>query len=297
MATIALPLAGRRAFVTGGARGIGAAIARRLAADGAAVVIADRDIEGAQNLAAQIKALVPRLSATTAQLSATTTQLSATATQIDATTTPMGANTSQTSVTGTPRDVVAVELDVTYPQRVRDVMLATGPFDILVNNAGMDQHAFFTNTTVAQWRDLLAVNLESVFATTHVALPSMQAAGFGRIINIASEAGRLGSRGGAVYAAAKGGVIAFTRSIARENGSKGITANVIAPGPIDTPLLRAAVASAGERLLSAMTGATLTGRLGTPDEVAAAVAFLARDEAGFITGETLGVSGGMGCGQ
>ncbi|MNY41159.1 3-oxoacyl-[acyl-carrier-protein] reductase FabG [compost metagenome] len=100
-----------------------------------------------------------------------------------------------------------------------------------------------------------------------------------------------------MYAAAKGGVIAFSRSIARENGRKGITANVIAPGPIDTPLLREAVAAGGDKLLDAMKGATLAGRLGTPEEVAAAVAFLASDAAAFITGETLGVSGGMGCGQ
>ena len=146
------------------------------------------------------------------------------------------------------------------------------------------------------------MNLEAVFATTHAVLPAMQAAGFGRIVNIASEAGRLGSRGAAVYAAAKGGVIAFSKSIARENGRKGITCNVIAPGPIDTPLLRSALASAervaqgGDKLLQAMTSATLAGRLGTPDEVAAAVLFLVSDAAAFITGETLGVSGGMGCG-
>ncbi len=246
-----LPLAGRRAFVTGGASGIGAAIARRLAADGAQVLIADLDLPGAQALAQQIGA-------------------------------------------------TAVALDVTDLDRVAQVMTslaaAQGAFEILVNNAGLDQHAFFTNTTAQDWRRLLSVNLESVFATTHAALPAMQKAGFGRIINIASEAGRMGSRGGAVYAAAKGGVIAFTKSIARENGRFGITANVIAPGPIDTPMLRAAVAQGGEPLLKAMTQATLAGRLGTPGEVAAAVAFLASNGAGFITGETLGVSGGMGCG-
>lgn len=241
------PLAGRRAFVTGGANGIGAAIARRLAVDGAKVVIADLDIDSGKRLADEIGA-------------------------------------------------IALPLDVTELSQVRDAVIAHGPFQILVNNAGLDQHSFFTQTDVGDWRKLLAVNLESVFATTHAALPAMQAAGFGRIVNIASEAGRLGSRGGAVYAAAKGGVIAFTRSIARENGSKGITANVVAPGPIDTPLLRAAVKKGGERLLAMMTGATLAGRLGTADEVAAAVAFLVSDAAGFITGETLGVSGGMGCG-
>lgn len=190
----------------------------------------------------------------------------------------------------------AVRLDVADLAQVAEVMAEHGPVDILVNNAGVDQHAFFTRTTPEDWRRLIAINLESVFATTHAALPAMRAAGHGRIINIASEAGRLGSRGGAVYAAAKGGVIAFTRSIARENGDKGITANVIAPGPIDTPLLRQAVAQGGDKLLEAMTGATLAGRLGTPDEVAAAVAFLASADAGFITGEVLGVSGGMGCG-
>lgn len=247
MANSTTPLAGRSAFVTGGAKGIGAAIVRRLAADGAQVVIADLDIDAAQALAQE--------------------------------------------VWGT-----AVQLDVTDLAQVATSIAAHGPFDILVNNAGVDQHAFFTKTTADDWHRLLAINLESVFATTHAALPAMQAAGFGRLINIASEAGRLGSRGGAVYAAAKGGVIAFTRSIARENGGKGITANVIAPGPIDTPLLRQALEQGGDKLLQAMTGATLAGRLGTPEEVAAAVAFLASADAGFITGEVLGVSGGMGCG-
>jgi 2-hydroxycyclohexanecarboxyl-CoA dehydrogenase len=241
-------LHGQRALVTGGARGIGAAICRRLAADGAHVIVADIDVAAAQALAQEVG--------------------------------------------GT-----ALPMDVTQLDLVMKAVTAAGPLTILVNNAGVDQHAFFTTTSVDDWRRLLAVNLESVFATTHAALPAMQAARYGRIVNIASEAGRMGSRGGAVYAAAKGGVIAFTKSIARENGARGITANVIAPGPIDTPLLRQAVARGGEKLLGAMTKATLAGRLGTPDEVAAAVAFLASRDAGFITGETLGVSGGMGCGQ
>lgn len=242
------PLAGRRAFVTGGAKGIGAAIARRLTADGATVVIADRDEAAARQLAEEIGA-------------------------------------------------TAVVLDVCDLLALHQAVVSHGPFQILVNNAGVDQHAYFTQTTPDGWRFLLAVNLESVLASTHAALPAMQASGYGRIVNIASEAGRLGSRGAAVYAAAKGGVIAFTRSIARENGRKGITANVIAPGPVDTPLLQASLAIGGDKLLKAMTDATLVGRLGQPEEVAAAVAFLVSDTAGFITGETLGVSGGMGCGQ
>lgn len=240
-------LQGRRALVTGGASGIGAAIVRRLAADGAWVAIADLQGELATQLAVEVAG-------------------------------------------------AAVTLDVTDFDAVHAAVAAHGPFDILVNNAGVDQHAFFTRTAPADWRRLLSINLEAVLNTTHAALPAMQAAGYGRIINVASEAGRVGSRGGAVYAAAKGGVIAFTRSIARENGGNGITANVVAPGPIDTPLLRQAVADGGDKLLAAMTGATLAGRLGTPEEVAATVGFLASPGAGFITGEAIGVSGGMGCG-
>ena len=124
----------------------------------------------------------------------------------------------------------------------------------------------------------------------------MQEAGYGRIVNIASEAGRVGSKGSAVYSAAKGGVIAFTKTIARENARYGITANAIAPGPIDTPLLNAArtLGDVGERIIETMKAGTQMRRLGSPDEVAAAVAFLASDDASYVTGETLGVSGGLG---
>ena len=237
----------RRAFVSGGAQGIGAAIVRSFANAGAYVVIADLDIAGASGLAGQVGA-------------------------------------------------TAARLDVGDPGMVREIMSQHGPFDIVVNNAGVDQHAFFTDTTPEDWARLLAVNLVSVLACTHSALPAMQAAGFGRIINITSEAARLGSKGGAVYSAAKGGVIAFTKSIARENARFGITANAIAPGPIRTPMLEAAVAQGGDKILRAMTEATLLRRLGEPEEIAAAVLFLASDQAGYVTGETIGVSGGMGLG-
>ncbi len=240
-------LHGRRAFVTGGAKGIGAAIAEAYAREGAVVTIADLDVEVGQQLADRIGA-------------------------------------------------TAVALDVADLAAVRRTIGGSGPFDILVNNAGLDQHAFFTETTPEDWRKLLSVNLESVFACTQAVLPAMQAARFGRIVNIASEAARLGSRGGAVYAATKGGVIAFTKSIARENARFAITANVIAPGPIDTPMLRHAVDLGGPKILEAMTGATLLRRLGAPEDVAEAAVYLASDGAGFVTGETLGVSGGMGLG-
>ncbi|MEA2917357.1 MAG: hypothetical protein QOJ15_9438 [Bradyrhizobium sp.] len=237
----------RRAFISGGAQGIGAAIVRTFAAAGAHVVIGDLDIDSATDLAGQVGA-------------------------------------------------TAARLDVSNTGMVQQVMSQHGPFDIVVNNAGADQHVFFTDTTACDWAKLLAVNLVSVFACTHAALPPMQAVGFGRIINIASEAARLGSKGGAVYAAAKGGVIAFTKSIARENARYGITANAIAPGPIRTPMLEQAVAEGGDKILRAMMDATLLRRLGEPEEIAAAALFLASDQAAYITGETIGVSGGMGLG-
>ncbi len=190
----------------------------------------------------------------------------------------------------------SVRLDVSDTGKVQAAFAGHGPFDIVVNNAGIDQHAFFTDTNPEDWAKLISVNLVAALACTHAALPAMQAAGFGRIINITSEAARLGSKGGAVYAAAKGGVIAFTKSVARENARFGITANAIAPGPVRTPMLEQAVASGGDKLLRAMTDATLLRRLGEPEEVAAAALFLASDQASYITGETLGVSGGMGIG-
>lgn len=248
---VAHGLGGLRALVTGGASGIGAAVARRLAQEGAHVVVADLQVQAARELASVI---------------------GGTALALDVT------------------DFAAVQAAVQAEEQ------SGGAFHILVNSAGVDQHGFFTRTTPDEWRRLLAVNLESVLNTTHAVLPAMQAQRWGRIVNVASEAGRLGSRGGSVYAAAKGGVIAFTRSIARENGRMGITANVVAPGPIDTPLLRQAVAQAGDKVMDAMTGATLAGRLGTADEVASAVVYLASQPAAYITGEVLGVSGGMGCG-
>ncbi len=187
----------------------------------------------------------------------------------------------------------AMLLDLTGTDQVIKKVRSAGHFDLLVNNAGVDQHAFFTKTTPKDWDFLININLRAVMATTFAVLPSMQASQYGRIVNVSSEAARKGSRGGAVYAAAKAGIEGFTRSIAKENASFGITANVVVPGPIDTPLLRQAVAAGGEKLLDAMKSSTLLGRLGEADEVAAAVVFLGSKQAGFITGESLGVSGGM----
>ena len=189
-----------------------------------------------------------------------------------------------------------IALDAGDPAAVAAFLAGCAPFVILVNNVGADQHSFFTATGPDDWRRLLAINLESAFAFTLGALPGMQAARFGRIVNVSSEAGRLGSKGGAVYAAAKAGLLGFTRSIARENARYGITANAVLPGPIQTPRVDRAVAAVGEKILTDMAALTLLRRLGQPDEVAHAIAFFCSEAAGFITGEALGVSGGMGCG-
>jgi 2-hydroxycyclohexanecarboxyl-CoA dehydrogenase len=190
----------------------------------------------------------------------------------------------------------AVALDVTDPDAAKAAVEAIGTLDVLVNNAGTDEFAFFTDTDPALWDRLIALNLVGVLACTHAALPGMQAARYGRIVNIASEAGRVGSKGSAVYSAAKGGVIAFTKVIARENARHGITANSIAPGPIDTPLLQRArqLGEIGDKIIETMAATTQMRRLGRPEEVASAVAFLASEESSYVTGETLGVSGGLG---
>jgi 2-hydroxycyclohexanecarboxyl-CoA dehydrogenase len=241
-------LEGRKALVTGGASGIGAAVAARLAAEGAEVWVGDIDVEGAERVAGEIAGH-------------------------------------------------AVELDVTdRDAATRAVEAAGGTLDVLVNNAGTDEFGFFVYTTPEQWQRVIAINLLGVLNCTHAALPAMQQAGYGRIVNISSEAGRVGSKGSAAYSAAKGGVIAFTKAIAREAGRYGVTANAIAPGPIETPLLMGAkeFGEIGEKVIETMKGATQMNRLGQPEEVAAAVAFLASEDATYVTGETLGVSGGLG---
>ena len=247
MLTPAMRLEGRKALVTGGASGIGAATTARLAAEGAEVWVGDLNLEGAEKVAADISGH-------------------------------------------------AIALDVTDLESARAAVEEVGTLDILVNNAGLDEFGFFTYTSPEQWRKVIDVNLFGVFNCTHAVLPNMQAAGYGRIVSISSEAGRVGSKGSAVYSAAKGGIVAFMKAIARENARYGITANSIAPGPIETPLLMAAkeFGEIGEKVIETMKSSTQMGRLGQPEEVAAAAVFLASDDATYVTGETLGVSGGLG---
>jgi 2-hydroxycyclohexanecarboxyl-CoA dehydrogenase len=179
---------------------------------------------------------------------------------------------------------------------VQQVTDEAGPIDVLVNNAGTDRFAFFTHTDEELWDLVLGVNLRGVLAVTHAVLPGMHERGRGSIVNVASEAGRVGSQGSVTYSAAKAGVIGFTKAIARESARFGIRCNAVAPGPIETPLLNAAPVQLGElgvRLKQGMINATALGRSGEPEEVAAVIAFLASDDAGYVTGQTVGVSGGL----
>ena len=197
-------------------------------------------------------------------------------------------------------DGAAFELNVTSTDSIGAAVTAVeeqlGPVDILINNAGYDEFGFFVKTEEPMWDRVLGVNLRGVIAVTHAVLPGMQERRRGRIVNVASEAGRVGSSGSAVYSAAKGGVIGFTKAVAREGARYGITCNAVAPGPIETPLLMAApeaLGDVGQKLVDVMVGSTVLRRLGQPDEVAAAITFLASDDASYVTGQALGVSGGL----
>lgn len=194
---------------------------------------------------------------------------------------------------------LAVTMDVTdrasVDQAVARVADAFGPVGILVNCAGWDQLKPFVRTDEAFWARIIDINFTGVLRATHACLPGMIDAGWGRIVNIGSDAGRVGSSLEAVYSGAKGAVIAFTKTIAREVARYGITANSVCPGPTDTPLLDEIIAASSDsdRVIGSMTRGVPMKRLGLPADVAAAVAFFASEGAGFVTGQTLSVSGGL----
>jgi len=245
----------RVALVTGGAGGIGAAICETLAGAGRAVAIADLNVGAAEAAAERLR--------------------------------EHGAK------------AVAVQLDVTDRDSVEAAMHATrrrlGEVSILVNNAGWDELRPFIDTDEAFWRKVIDVNFTGALRLASAALPFMVDTGWGRIVSVSSDAARVGSSLESVYAGAKGALISFTKSLAREVAKQGVTANIVCPGPTETPLLEGILQAGGdpEKVISAMRRAVPMKRLGTPGDVAPAVAFLASEEAGFITGQTLSVSGGL----
>ncbi len=194
---------------------------------------------------------------------------------------------------------LAVELDVSSPESVaRAVAKVTselGEIDVLVNCAGWDELRPFVETDEEFQRKVLSINLEGPIRLTRATVPGMIERGHGRLINIASDAGRVGSSLESIYSAAKGGLIAFTKTMAREAARHGVTANSVCPGPTSTPLLDGIVDASddGAKVIAAMTRAVPMKRLGEPLDVAAAVGFLASEKAAFITGQTLSVSGGL----
>lgn len=249
------PVVARTALVTGGASGIGHATCLALASAGRRVAVADINADGAVATAEAINA-----------------------------------------ASGT---AIAITMDITSASSVTDGCLEAidrlGEIDILVNVAGWDEFKKFVDTDEDFWDRIIDINFKGMMRTTHFCVPRMIENGWGRIVNIASDAGRVGSSLEAVYSGAKGGTIAFSKTLAREVARKGITVNVVCPGPTDTPLLGSIIGDGedSERVIKAMAGATAMKRLGTAAEVAPAIVYFASDEAGFTTGQTLSVSGGL----
>ncbi|AOI90617.1 2-hydroxycyclohexanecarboxyl-CoA dehydrogenase [Burkholderia pseudomultivorans] len=248
-------LAGKTVVVTGGGGGIGGATCRRFAAEGARVAILDLSLAAAEQVRDEIRAA------------------------------------------GGTAD--AIRCDITNRADVDAAVAKTearlGPVDVLVNNAGWDVFRPFVKTEPAQWDKLIAINLTGALHLHHAILPGMVERRRGRIVNVASDAARVGSSGEAVYAACKGGLVSFSKTIAREHARHGITVNVVCPGPTDTALFAAYREGAGnpDKLMEAFQRSIPLGRIGQPGDLPGAVVFFASDDAGFITGQVLSVSGGL----
>lgn len=243
------------AIITGGAGGIGRATCLRFAEEGTKVAIFDRDAAGAESVRAEIAA----------------TGGTAAAYAVDI--------TDYAAVTAA---VKAVESDL-------------GPIGILINNAGWDVFRPFVKTDPELWQKIIAINLVGALNLHHAVLPLMSERRAGKVVNIASDAARVGSTGEAVYAACKGGLVSFSKTMARELASKGINVNVVCPGPTDTNLFKDYLEGAGnpEKLVEAFKRSVPLGRLGQPGDLPGAITFFASDEAAYITGQVLSVSGGL----
>jgi 2-hydroxycyclohexanecarboxyl-CoA dehydrogenase len=246
---------GRTVVVTGGGGGIGGATCRRFGAEGARVAVLDLNLETAQATAAAVNAAGGTAAAFRCDI------------------------TDRASVDAA---VAGVRSDL-------------GPIDVLVNNAGWDIFKPFTKTAPADWERLIAINLVGALHMHHAVLPGMVERRSGRIVNVSSDAARVGSSGEAVYAACKGGLVAFSKTLAREHARHGITVNVVCPGPTQTALFEDYKAGAGnpEKLIEAFTRSIPLGRIGQPDDLPGAILFFASDDAGYVTGQVLSVSGGL----
>ena len=193
-------------------------------------------------------------------------------------------------------DSIGLAADVTdraaVDAMVAEVVERFGRIEVLVNNAGWDKVEPFMESTPATWQRVIAINLLGTLNCTQSAAEHMIAAGSGAVISIGSDAGRVGSSGGAVYSAAKGGIISFTKTFAREVARHGISANCVCPGPADTPLF-AEISADNPKLRTALEKSIPMRRLAQPDDLANAVAFFARPDSSYVTGQTLSVSGGL----
>ena len=247
----------RTIVVTGGGGGIGSAVCRGFATEGGRVAVVDRDLAAATAVADRIGA------------EATGSRALALACDI----------TDRASVDATV-------------ERVTDEL---GPIEVLVNNAGWDLFVPFLDTSPDDWSRLIDINLVGALHMHHAVVPGMVERGYGRVVSVSSDAARVGSSGEAVYAACKAGLVAFSKTLAREHSRHGITFNVVCPGPTDTALLATVTDTAAnpDKLREAFRRAIPMGRLGQPDDLVAAVLFFAGDDAGFVTGQVLSVSGGL----
>jgi 2-hydroxycyclohexanecarboxyl-CoA dehydrogenase len=245
----------RTVMVTGGGGGIGSALCASFAAEGAAVAVLDRSAAAAAATASAITEAGGR--------------------------------------------ALAVESDITerpsVDAAVERVTAQLGPIDVLVNNAGWDLFVPFLDTSPEDWSRLIDVNLVGALHMHHAVLPQMVERGGGRVVNVSSDAARVGSSGEAVYAACKAGLVALSKTLAREHSRHGITFNVVCPGPTDTALLATVTDTASNpgKLREAFRRSIPMGRLGQPDDLVGAVLFFASDAAGFVTGQVLSVSGGL----